>query len=238
MKSPIVYMLLLWAATYCLNSCSNATITSTDIAVIVDKTDRMTAYPNANDIISQLGLQDNPWQGVRITTTYISDRDINDVTVVTLASENQWSGNKMIRKAKIEHFTQQLQQCLTAMKYSGTCPYSIVYRTIARQANRLAANTADRKLLLVYSDLYENDTELNFYDTHTINRLQKSPQSIATQLEATIPLKQLSGLQLWLLYNPTSFSQNNRYMIVANFYQHLFSTHGAITHVANKFQPL
>jgi len=238
MKPTIVYIMLLWAATYCLNSCNNSAITNIDIAVIVDKTDRMTAYPNANEIISQLGLQDNPWQGVRITATYISDRDINDVSVVTLESENEWSGNKMIRKAKIEHFTKELQQCLTGMKYNGTCPYSIVYRTIARQANRLAASTANRKLLLVYSDLYENDTALNFYDPRVINRLQTNPRSITAQLEATVPLKPLSGLQLWLLYNPASFSQNNRYMTVATFYQQLFSVHGAITHISNKFQPL
>jgi len=220
-------------------SCTEtASVFDTEIAIVVDKTDRMSIYPNADEIISQLGLKDNPWQGVRIAATYISDRDVNDVTVLKLEAENEWSGNIMIRKAKIKQFIKQLQQCLTAMQYSGTCPYSIVYRAIAGQANRLAVSKAKRKFLLVYSDLYEHGTDISFYDAKVIKRIHENPQSVAVQLEATAPLKPLKGLQLWFIYNPASFEENNRYMTVANFYQHLFTAHGAVAHITNKFIPL
>jgi hypothetical protein len=238
MKKTIKFSLLAIAFGLCA-SCKNDTASfDTDLTVIVDKTDRMTAYPTADEITSQLGLKDDLWQGVRITATYISDKDINDVTVLTLESENQWSGNIMMRKAKIQHFVKQLQHCLSEMKYSGTCPYSIIYRTIARQADKLATSNAHRKLLLVYSDLYENDTDLNFYERNKMNRLRTNPLSIALQLETTEPLKRLIGLQMWLIYNPTSYKQNQAYMTIAEFYQHLFTTHGAVTHIANKFLPL
>jgi len=238
MKTTLKYIPLFIALLPCAGCATTKEPFDTDIAVIVDKTDRMTAYPTADEIVSQLGLKENPWQGVRITATYISDRDINDMAVVTLEAESEWSGNVIVRKAKVQRFIKQLQRCLTEMHYNGTCPYSIIYRTIARQANRLAASKAKRKLLLVYSDLYENDADLNFYDAKVMHRLQKNPQSVITQLEASAPLKPLKGLQLWLIYNPASFKQNNDYMAIAGFHQHLFTAHGAAVHIANKFMPL
>jgi hypothetical protein len=238
MKFTIKYIPL-FIALWLLISCDdNKLLFDTDITIIVDKTDRMTAYPTADEITGQLGLKDNPWQGLRITTTYISDKDINDVTVLTLEAENEWSGNIMLRKAKIQHFIKQLQRSLTAMVNTGTCPYSIIYRTIARQANRLMSSQAHSKLLLVYSDLYENGPDLTFYDSKVLTRMQNNPQSIATQLGPTAPLRPLKGLQLWLIYNPSSFKQNNGYMVIAGFYQHLFNAHGAEAHIANKFVPL
>jgi hypothetical protein len=238
MKTTMKYIPLFIALLPCTGCATTKEPFDTDIAIVVDKTDRMTTYPTADEIISQLGLKDDPWQGVRITATYISDRDINDLTVLTLEAENEWSGNVIVRKAKIQRFVKQVQRCLTAMQYNGTCPYSIIYRTVARQANRLSTSKAKRKLLLVYSDLYENDVDLNFYDPKVIHRLKTTPQSIITQLEANAPLKPLKGLQLWLIYNPTSFKQNNDYMVIAGFYEHLFMAHGAVTHIANKFIPL
>ncbi len=231
MKTTMKYIpvfIALWLYTGCAN---NARIFETDITIIIDKTDRMTVYPTAGEIISKLGLKGNPWQGIRITATYVSDKDINDVTVLTLEGENQWSGNIIMRKAKIQHFSKQLQRCLSGMEYNGTCPYSIIYRTIARQINRLAASDATRKILLTYSDLQENDTDLDFYDPKVKDKIAKNPQSIIAQLEATVPLKSLNGLQIWLLYSPTSYRQNNTYLPVAMIYNKLFESKGAIVHI-------
>ena len=119
-----------------------------------------------------------------------------------------------------------------------TCAHSIVYRTIAREANTIATSRATYKHLLVFSDLAEHTPDISFYDPRTIDHLQKSPQSFAQQLEATLPLKQLNGVDVWFLYNPSNYAKNNAYMKIAGFYQHMFTAHGAVPHVANKFQPL
>jgi len=223
-------LIALWLCTSCNDSKQTL---ETDVTVVVDKTDKMTVYPTADEITSPLGLKNNPWQGLRFTATYISDKDINDVTVLTLDAENQWDGNILIRKAKVRHFVKQVQECLAGMKYTGTCPYSIIYRTIARQANGLTGSTAKRKLLLIYSDLCENDADLNFYDRKVMNRVKNNPQSIAVQLEATVPLNPLNGVQVWLLYSPGSFKQNNDYMPVANLYKQMLKAKGATVHIGN-----
>lgn len=231
----ISFLLLLFSL-----GCSTATqpIYDIDMCVITDVTDSLSAKPTAEEITQPLGLQQNPWQSVRILCTTVSDRQINDVRIVTLKAEPEWSGNVTLRQATVAHFVKQVQQALYAMKYTASRPYSIIFPAVAQEANLLANSTAIKRYILLYSDLLEHTPAINFYDLKTVNRLQKSSQSIAQQLEETTPLKQLNGLELWLLYNPQNYKQNRSYMSITELYQHLFTAHGATVHIANKFQPL
>jgi hypothetical protein len=238
MKTSIKYYLL--AAQFALPTACAAQgpAYEKDIAIIVDVTDKMASFPTADEIMPKLGLNENPYQGIRITATTICDRDITEIKVLTLPAESKWTGNRTLRKEKIRRFSAELNKCLAAIRYGGKRAYTIAYRTIARQANRLAASTAATRWLLVYSDLNENDGNLNFYDPGTLSRLQKEPQGIATQLDADAPLKSLKGLQVWLVYDPVTFSKNNDYMAVARFYERLFAGRGAVTRISTKFQQL
>jgi hypothetical protein len=206
----------------------------TDMTLVIDRTDNVILHPTADGIISQLGLQDSPWQGIRIKLTYVSDLDINPTTVIALEKENEWDGNLTVRRAKVQRFKNQLRECLQKMRRADTCQHSIIYRTIARQASNLVASTATKKYLLVWSNLREN-SDINFYNPQTISLLKTSPQSIQQHLEATCPSFKLKGIQVWLLYNPTSYRDNNSYMPLAGFYQHLLEVHGATVHVDSKF---
>lgn len=208
-----------------------------DISLLLDVTDSMSAYPTANEITAPLDLKTHPWQCVHIRISYLTDREVNDVKVVTLEAENQWTGNLPQRKGKIEQFKKRLAQCLT-VKPNISLPYSIIFKGAANEANRLAASTATKRYLLVYSDLCEHTPDISFYDKHTLARLQQSPQSVANQFETLASLKSLNGVDVWLLYNPANYTENTAYMPIAEFYQHLFSAHGAVVHIANKFQLL
>jgi hypothetical protein len=207
----------------------------TDITLVVDRTDNVILHPTADGIISQLGLQDSPWQGIRIKLTYVSDLDINPTTVIALEKENEWGGNLTVRRAKVQRFKNQLRECLQKMRRADTCQHSIIYRTIARQASNLATSPSTKKYLLVWSNLRENADNINFYDPQTFGLLKTSPQRIRQRLEATCPLSRLKGINVWLLYNPTSYRDNNSYMPLAGFYQHLLESHGAKVHLDSKF---
>lgn len=235
MKNLDKLFLLTALCAWSVNCPAQGTRYDNDIVVIADVTDRMASTPTSGEIISQLGLKDNPYQSVRITVTCISDRDINYIKVLTLDAENKWTGNQALRKAKISHLERQLAQCLNEVKYAGPLPYSIVYRTISRQANQLAASGANRQLLLVYSDLYEKNEALNFYDPQTLARVRKDPDGIGRQLAATAPIRSLKDVQVWLIYNPATFAQNNGYMAIAGLYKRLLESRGATVHIGNKF---
>src|SRR3569623_457732 len=69
-----------------------------DITLVIDRTDKMTAYPTAQGIILVLDFEGHPWQAVRVTVTNISATDINNSTTISLAGESEWMGNLDIRK--------------------------------------------------------------------------------------------------------------------------------------------
>eukprot|EP01039_Chlorochromonas_danica_P016474 gene16474-19480_t len=152
------------ALTLSIVSCNTSpAIPDTDIAMLIDQTDTMTSYPSADGVTAPLGLQQNPWQGVRVRLAAITDKDINETTVISLDKESEWSGNRIIRMARVQRFKRQLAAQLATMKANHPCQHSIVFRTVARQAKALAASPCRNRYLLVWSDLYEND-EVNFYD--------------------------------------------------------------------------
>jgi hypothetical protein len=204
-----------------------------DMAIIRDITDPMVAVPNVEDITAPLGLKANPWQSIRIHVTTISDKDINDVSVVTLEAENRWTGNITLRKATIEQFKKRLAQCL-AITPNKTLPYSIVYRAVARQANSLAISTARKRYLLVYSDLREN-SNLNFYNPETVELVCRNPALVAKKLTDNKALPDLSGVQVYLLYSPASYRQNEVYMPIAHLYEQIYTAHHALLYIQSQF---
>ena len=184
-----------------------------------------------------LALDQNPWRGYRVVLSHISDVALNDHTVIDLEPENEWSGNKLLRAATIARFKKHLQRSLDTMKSSGTCNHSIIFQTVAAEANRLAASGAATKYLIVVSDLMEHST-VSFYDRTTLTTLQSNPDRITKQLETITPLSSLANMQVWLLNSPGSYEQNTTYMIVAGFYKHHLEAKGAQVHINTKFQAL
>jgi hypothetical protein len=233
MKTKITILLL--AVNCVLLSCNTQPPTlDVDMVIQFDMTDKVTMFPSADDFLSQLNLKDHPFQSIRIKVTSISDKDVNTTTLLILDKENEWESNITIRKAKIRHFRAQLQRCLTTIQQTDTSGHSIIYRPIIAQANRLASSGAKRRLLIVYSNLYEN-SDINFYNPSIIAMLKSNPKNIQERLEQQVALQPLNGIGVWLIYNPTSYRDNNHFRPIANLYETILLEHGASVHVDNKF---
>jgi hypothetical protein len=209
--------------------------TNTEITVILDRTDSLRNYPTATDLLHPLALQHDKWQGVRITLTSISDKDLNNRVVLQLPHQSEWSGNIVERGAAIQYFTKTVQHSLDSMRNAPTCTHSIVYRIIAREANSLAISPATNRYLLVYSNLYENSAGLNFYSPPFMRELKQAPDKVEQRMLKSTPLGSMANVQLYLLYNPASFADNNMFMPIAGMYRHLFESHRARVHVATQF---
>jgi hypothetical protein len=227
--------ILLLVPLICGTGCQSSTPQfDDDVEVVVDKTDTPRVYLSSSDILNALHFTDDPYKGVRVQIDQISDKDINATAVVSIDKENALLGTLPLRTAKITAFAARLHHALTNMQRPETAAHSIVYRTIAAQLNRLAATESTHKIMLIASDLYENSI-VSFYDPNTIALLKANPHCIETALEQETPLTRLTGIQVWLLYNPASYRDNNTYMTVATFYKHLLESHGAHVHIANTF---
>lgn len=222
----------LWAA-----SCGTPSPTfNTYVSILIDRTDPITARPTAQSIVSGVGLNTNPAMGLQIRIGYISDKDINSTVVLTLDSESFFTGNATIRAAQVRRFVITVQRTLDSMNTAGTCAHSIIYRTVATQANYLSHLHAGRKYLIVLSDLLEHST-LSFYDPATLRMLKTHPYTIAQQFEHDEQLANLTGVDMWFLYDPSSYANNASFMSVATFFKSVFEKHGAVIHLDKQFMP-
>jgi hypothetical protein len=204
------------------------------LTILWDKTDRLQAYPKAEDISEQIKLRENIWQSVQISITSITNNDINERKFVILPPENQWIGTEAIRRSKINHFNKELRTALTDNKPNLPLGHSIVYRTILKELTALPAMQAGKRYLAIYSDLMEH-SEVDFYNPNTFQLLRSNPDSIKKELEQSGQLPNLSSICVWLIYNPPTYEANNTYMAVARFYKQLLESKGAIVHIEHSF---
>jgi hypothetical protein len=76
----------------------------------------------------------------------------------------------------------------------------------------------------------END-EISFYDPETLDLLHTHPEIIKKRLDKTAVVTNLTGIQVWLLYEPASYKENNTYMSIAGMYKQLLESKGATVHI-------
>lgn len=216
-------------------ACSNTQNNDTLICILVDTTDPFSFQLNKIDVVSLSGLDENPWQSVTIEFSTLSNIDINPIHSVTIPSENSWVGNKQMRIHKLEKFKNEVQIALQNLTPDTSLDHSIIYRIMATKLNDLAKYKTANRNLIILSDLMEN-SQISFYDKTTFALLTSNPKELETRLQKECKLDNLGGLQVWFLFKPNGYEQNNTYMTVANFYKHLFESKGALVHISNSIQ--
>src|SRR6185437_3813980 len=225
----------LFVFSICILTCCSCKKSKTEtfdkeLVILIDKTDALSVKPDENHIYASLGLsKDNDmYQGVRITLSTISEKDLNLSVTVSLPAESDWLSNKTIREARVTKFKNEFHQKLDSIiNGADTCrPHSIIYRACVRQLALLASRPAKYKALIVYSDLMEND-EVCFYNPYTFKSVRYTPILIQKQLEQLKPLNDLTSINVFLVYSPGTYEDNNRYMACANLFDRVFMSKNA-----------
>jgi hypothetical protein len=224
---PLVTICLLLAA------CNNRSIEYDTVAVaMIDQTDRRNVEPTAKSLLAPFKLQEDAWQGLEIKLVAITDKDINRTVTVSLPRQDRLTGNTTIRRAKVAHFIEQMRQALISFHNVHSMPRSVIFRAIAKRATELKHEQAKHTLLLVYSDLMEH-SNVSFYNQRSFALLETNPLSVERQL-VDRPFTDLSGVNVWLLYAPKTYEENNLYMAAAHFYEHIYTAHHALVHIENQ----
>lgn len=225
----------------CILGCLSCTTSKTEsfdkeLVILIDKTDALTVKPDENHIYASLGLNTDMYQGVRITLSTISEKDLNTSETVSLPAESDWLSNKTIREARVAKFKKEFHQKLDSILNNADSiqPHSIVYRSCVRQLELLASRPAKYKALIIYSDLMEND-EVSFYDPFIFKSIRYTPRVIQKQLEQLMPLNDLTSINVFLVYSPGSYEDNSRYMSCANFFDRVFKSKHAWVHTEPSF---
>lgn len=204
--------------------------TTTEVSVIWDVTERHEPHPEAADILPLFGIDNTDRNGSIFRFTYASDVSLNRETVFSIAKAgDDVLTNQFDRKREAEQFTGKVSAFLDSLaKDTVGRGQSSLYIPIAEAVNRLAQDTsAQKKILLVYSDLRENRQGLSFYDRKTLALLKSDPQKIRDMLFALAPLGDLSGVEVHFLYEPANSADDSAYRTISSFYKNILENAGA-----------
>ena len=203
--------------------------TETEVTVMRDITDIQIAQPQLADIVSLLNLDNSQWNGADVRFVDITDVSFNHTYETSINEENHWLGNEFDREKKVKNFYAQITQILANLeKETNGKNNSSVYIPIANELNRLSQNQAQKRILLVYSDLIENTDVLSLYNKSKFSLIQSNPDTILKYFTAQVPLQKLDGIKIYLIYQPSNTETDEEFKIISGFYKKLFESKGAI----------
>lgn len=201
--------------------------TITEIPVLVDITEAHISKPKPEEILALYGLDTNRWNGAEFRFTSITDVDYNKIEQASLPPAEKWFANEFEREKQVGQFTEAVKRIiLDAEKDSMGRKNTSAYIPIARELNRLSKSKANRKILIAYSDLLENGM-ISLYGKEMLDSLENHPENLWLFFEKRMPLQQLNGIEVFLIYQPIDNQDSERFRMVSGFYQRMLESKGA-----------
>jgi hypothetical protein len=77
----------------------------------------------------------------------------------------------------------------------------------------------------------ENTSEMSFYDRQKQELLKTNPDAISKYFEAQLPLQNLQGIKIYIVFQPNGIEEDERFKIVSGFYKKLFEAKGAVVEI-------
>lgn len=229
MKTAL-YITVTAVAIMAIASCIKSTPpVTTEAGMLVDITSIPTAKPDTNEILSVFDLKgDKRWNGASFHYSEISDVSYNQISEVKINTADMWSSNEIARDKEIKNFKTAVFKILDNTEYNKTGKNnSAIYFSIARELNRLANSKAQKRILLIYSDLMENTIDISYYNKKQFQRLTTNPEVIQKQLEQLQTIQNLDGIEVHLIYQPIDSQDDKVFRIVGDFYKKMLEEKGA-----------
>jgi len=206
--------------------------TTTEIIIWDDVTDEYLSHPDPNEILS-LGdfTGDNKWNGALIRYSTLSDISYNTITEIKLPAENKWLSNEIERDRSIKTFKEKLAKTISAKDSIGK-NHSFLYVPIARELNRLSKSKSQKKIVVIYSDLMENDPDFSFYDKQLFSSIESNADSFKGHFESQEPLSALFGIEIYIIYRSSDVGKDREFRFVSEFYKKMLQGKGATVHIS------
>ena len=236
MRSKIALFILLIGSVICLVGCKG-NITQHTI-ILYDQNEKGFTCINFEEWKAGSALTENKNNGEQLRINLITDvgftKPINlsiDAVPIPLL------GNDYNRKTEINTYYENVRQVFNSMgiEKSGKAN-SFVFKSISEALNTLAVSHSDKKQLIVTSDLRENSPLYSFHNQEMLSILKKSPDSVKNIFLTKYPLMDLSGIVVFLYYEPVDYSDSDVFEIIADFYVSILTSHNATVYINEPFK--
>ena len=235
MKTTLVIILL--SIITVLIGCTSNQTTTTQTIVLLDVTDKFLSRPVAKDILNLYGFDQNKYNGGIFQLSDLTKVSFNETEEVKVGKVNQWLSNQFQRVNEIDTFNNEVTNIISQAELAPAGENnSSIYYPVASALNELTQSNADKKYALIFSDLMENTPQISFYNKAILKEMKEKPEAIRNLLESQLQLQSLSGIAIYLLYEPTNSLQDEEFKIVSKFYSDLFESHGATVIISSNLQ--
>jgi len=233
MKTIVISITLLVGAAICFFSFGFHVPPTDEISIFRDVTDSIATQPDAREIVRLYHFHDGErWHGGIFRFSNVTDVSFNNWKEVRLPAANKWLSNEFERDKQIKDFQDGILSTLLGNSPASVGKaYSSIYFPLATELKRLSESMSQKKILIVYSDLMENDPDVSLYSQKDFHLLQSNPESLAQTFEGKMPLKNLNGIEVYFIFQPANAQQDVNFKIVSAFYKKLFEDKGAVVFV-------
>ncbi|RPH33015.1 MAG: hypothetical protein EHM93_06795 [Bacteroidales bacterium] len=228
----IITAIVVVTAIALLVACTSQSPEVTEIVVLRDITDNHLVQPNADEILTLFNPK-SKWNGRVFHFTDLTNVSYNQAMEVKLEAQNEWLSNELDRDKEIKGFENRLTEILGKNERETIGKdNSSVYFPIAKELNRLVQSSSAKKILLIYSDLMENTREMSFYDRGKFSLLKTNPNDVKIYFDSQVELKNLSGITIYIIFQPKGIKEDEQFKGVSGFYKNLLESKGAEVEIA------
>jgi hypothetical protein len=234
MKTTIVCSLaLLFICCHTQNEQDPPVSHSTAVTAIGDVTDPKQLWIRSVSILPLYNFTQYPNAEAWFNLTAISDKQINPsfrYHLPTAQEAEQYNayGDEQYRTKTIIQYYSQIRQAIDTFyrifDTTASLNNSECFSVIATELTRLQHLPAERKFLLVYSDLMERSV-VDAYSNST-------PQEISNRLLQYFPIPDsLTGIKVWIIYQPGTRSEDQQVNRMIQVYQQIIEARGGTLEV-------
>lgn len=211
-------------------------IQSCMLSVICDTTDPLILTPIATPILSLYSLGANKNKAASFRMQTITDRQLGSLHEFhlpdgTKTEANNIHGDTWYREKLIRIFYDSVTSIITdaaqRMQHNHSLNHSECFGKIAAELSYMVSHAADKKVLLVFSDLKEN-ADFSCYRKKDKALLQSNPDTVGVLLCSRYPVPDnLSGISMFFVYQAASQEDEEMFLLMEKLYEKLFEGRGA-----------
>lgn len=222
-----IHTLLIGISAVYFSGCKSESITQ-DVGIILDLTEEYFTHISIEQFKEISALTENTSNGENVRIQPITEFGLNDIASFKIDPVPiELLGNEYTKKAELNTYYSKIEKTLTELqKVKHERTGSVIFKIMSEELNRLSDSKADRKILVVNSDLMEKSF-VDFYSATNFNQLTGQPEKMQSILIEQYPLKKLNGIEIHIVYRPQDKSDNARFEIISGFYKNWFENLGA-----------
>ena len=242
--SVMAMVALVFVGLFGLTSCGVETVAptkSTDVVVLIDLTDTITEGASTiPDYIAEtvLGIEENTiaTNGADVTVSTIQETSIQRVEKAHLPLGGGFLlRNDRKRKEETAHFINEIKRMIgDVLSGNQERKQSEIMASFCQHLPKLAASTAEKKIVLLFSDGLQHNSDISFYEYRDKEKtLRTDYENIVSVFESECDLGDLNGIGIRIVHLPNE--QTDRLFLESfNFWKRYLTAKGAtVIHLPN-----